>query len=117
MSKNLGTSFQAVPGNEALVVSQGKIMTSSLELLTSTATVCSAEELDIKSIGCLITFKDMDTWGFDEAICAPESCVDQKVQIFGGPVYSPGSSVCLAAEQNQQFKDIHGFKQIKVSQT
>ena len=97
--KLMGTTFEPVIGNEALIISLGTILTVKLNTMTSTASVCSAEEIDALTIKCGVTFANMNSWDLDEALCEPDSCSDVKgAVIHGGPVYSPDSSVCLAAD-------------------
>jgi len=53
VSKDLGTTFTPVIGNQALVISQGMIVTMPINRMTATASVCSVmEEVDLMNISC-----------------------------------------------------------------
>jgi len=56
-------------------------MAVKLNSMTATASVCSAEEITVSSVGCKVLFKDLDAWGVDEVICDPDSCIGTGVKI------------------------------------
>lgn len=108
--------FEPIKGNQALVITEGTIKDVKLAQIRSTAGVCTTEEVDARKIGCGVTFNDMKTWGLDTALCIEETCVGKGMKIYGGPVYYPNSSVCLAAEQQGLFKPIESMKLVRFSE-
>lgn len=53
--------------------------------------------------------------GLDKAICMEESCIDKGVAVYGGPIYSPNSSVCLAAEHQGIYKSVETLKLVRIA--
>lgn len=110
-------TFEPVTGQQVLVVTEGTVKATNLNAMKATASICTTEEVDARKIGCGVTFGDLKEWGLDSALCQEPTCVESGAKIFGGPVYYPNSSVCLAAEQLGAFKDIQGYKLVRVSES
>lgn len=102
-------------GNPALVIANGLFKAVKLSSLKATAGICSAEEVDARQIKCGITFSDMNMWGLSYALCIEDTCVDKGFKVYGGPLYSPNSSVCLAAEHLGQMSSGE-FKLVRISE-
>jgi hypothetical protein len=122
VSKFLSQRFQTFEpekfkGSPALVFSEGSFKSVKLSSINSVATLCSVEELSANKIKCGVTFNDLKTWGFDEVLCIEETCVGSGSKIYGGPMYAPNSSVCLAAEHIGLFRAVDKVKLVKISES
>jgi len=76
-----GQTFEPIPGQQVLVITEGTVKATRLNIMKATATVCTTEEVDARKISCGVTFNDLKAWGLDSALCKEPSCIESGFKI------------------------------------